>query len=509
MKRHPLYALGLLTASVTVMIGASPRAAEAQPATATAAVAWVDQFGPDTELYSSVAVNGSAVYVTGNSVGASYPIYLRRYSETGTAEWDITMPHANGYATPVVAADADQVCVGGITSRDLDGSGFFNQSTGFVRCLAHDGSVRGTGYVETLHQPTGYPPITYVTGILPSHDAVYVVGITEGTLEGSCLGGPCTPGAPRDAFIRKYDVGSGGALTTAWTRQVDLGGWDNFIGAAFDSTGNVRVWGTHQRFAENTGISLRCYETTGDECGGSDIALVDEAPFAGTFAGDAFYLGTQSYFVFQSVVRRYSIGAGMAAGPDPDWSTAIARSFVYGLAGDDDGIVLTGAEAPGHGPYDGSDAIVHRLDAAGNVSWRLRFGSETNDNAFGVAVNGTRIYSTGQTTGPMEPGATVSQGADVFVVRVTRPEEAGIHDLLARIEALRADGTLKHGQAHALEVKLADALEAYEDGDTARLVARLGAFINQVNAFRNAGILSATVASDLIGIAQSVIDLVS
>jgi hypothetical protein len=72
------------------------------------------------------------------------------------------------------------------------------------------------------------------------------------------------------------------------------------------------------------------------------------------------------------------------------------------------------------------------------------------------------------------PGYSVVRG---FVLTPTTPA-AAIGGLIDVVERLVDDGTLKHGQGHSLIVKLEEALEALEAGDTKKAVT-MRAFITR------------------------------
>lgn len=75
----------------------------------------------------------------------------------------------------------------------------------------------------------------------------------------------------------------------------------------------------------------------------------------------------------------------------------------------------------------------------------------------------------------------------------------------AQIEALVEGGVLNGGQGHALLGKLDRAAEALAAGDTAAAIRHLETFVNQVEAFENARILTATEAQSLLDAARRLI----
>jgi ELWxxDGT repeat protein len=92
-------------------------------------------------------------------------------------------------------------------------------------------------------------------------------------------------------------------------------------------------------------------------------------------------------------------------------------------------------------------------------------------------------------------------GVEPWTLRSLTPEEE-ITGIIGEVEGL---GTLKPGQGKSLVVKLEMALLALEAGDTKRATTMLEAFIHQVKAFKNAGILDAEQADGWIATAEGVI----
>jgi len=69
--------------------------------------------------------------------------------------------------------------------------------------------------------------------------------------------------------------------------------------------------------------------------------------------------------------------------------------------------------------------------------------------------------------------------------------------------ALAAAGILNQGQANALSAKVVQAQEKLTDGKAKTAANVIGAFINQVEAFMNAGILTEAEGYYLIDLAEA------
>jgi hypothetical protein len=79
--------------------------------------------------------------------------------------------------------------------------------------------------------------------------------------------------------------------------------------------------------------------------------------------------------------------------------------------------------------------------------------------------------------------------------------------LIADVQALVDEGVLNNGQGNALIVKLLAALNQWGQGNVTAMIGQLGAFINNVEAFMNARILTESQGQPLIDAANQIIDL--
>ena len=84
------------------------------------------------------------------------------------------------------------------------------------------------------------------------------------------------------------------------------------------------------------------------------------------------------------------------------------------------------------------------------------------------------------------------------------PPAQRIGFLQRHVSRLVTNGVLNDGQGNALAVKLEGALRQLAEGETEPAMQKLGAFINQVEAFRDARILSEAQSGSLLLIAQDV-----
>lgn len=202
---------------------------------------------------------------------------------------------------------------------------------------------------------------------------VFVVGSTQGGLDGNVLGGLY------DAFAVKY-VPSGARL---WTRQ--LGGATGEItlglGSATDAAGNLYVVG--ETFASLDGVA---------NAGASD-AFVVKYDAAGT--------------------RQWTRLIGTAAGDAAAAAVTDAAGNLY-VAGWTGG-VLAGTASAGL-----DDLFVAKLDPAGTTLWTRQLGGSNYDDAKAVAVDGAgNVYVAGSTQGDLDGNLHVgsTNTVDGFLVK--------------------------------------------------------------------------------------------
>ena len=146
-----------------------------------------------------------------------------------------------------------------------------------------------------------------------------------------------------------------------------------------------------------------------------------------------------------------------------------------------------------------NEGVVFRIRPDGTGYEHVHDFSGTDGSApTSVLVVGSdnSLYGTTMEGGPGEGGV-------VFRIRIS--PQATIEELIARIDGLIDDGTLKLGQGKSLVGKLELALYMLEYGNTKKATTMLEAFIHEVRAFRNAGILEEPLADELIAVAQAAI----
>ena len=180
---------------------------------------------------------------------------------------------------------------------------------------------------------------------------VYTTGYTDGALEGSNAGG-------WDAFIRSYDSNG----RHRWTHQFGTSSDDFAWGIATDTIGNVYTTG-------NTRGDL-----DGPNAGGTD-AFIRSYDSNGT--------------------HRWTHQFGTSSNDE-----------ALGIATDANGNVYTTGNTFGDldGPNaGGADAFISSYDSNGTHRWTHQFGTDSDDDASGIATDPSgNVYTTGNTFGDLD-----------------------------------------------------------------------------------------------------------
>jgi hypothetical protein len=222
----------------------------------------------------------------------------------------------------------------------------------------------------------------------------YVVGETHGTLPGQSSAGGY------DAFVRKYDP----AGNELWTRQFG-GAGEGAWGVALDAAGNAHVVGTtraalpQQSPAGSFDAFVRKYDAAGNEVwtrqfgseggeGARGVALTPTGNILVVGSTDGVLPGRTTAGGFDAYVRQYN-----PAG-DELWTQQFgteADDYGVGVAVGPSGHVSvvgsTDLALPGQNSAGGTDAFLRQFDLTGAALWTRQFGSDTSDDAWGVAID--------------------------------------------------------------------------------------------------------------------------
>jgi len=259
----------------------------------------------------------------------------------------------------VVVARGTAVYVAGITSGSLDGpNAGVNNDDVFVRKYDEDGDL-----IWGRQFGTQAGEIVYGLAVDAAGN-VYVGGFTAGSLAGNRGG--------LDAYLRKYNANG----VEVWTRQFGTTAQDVLTSIAVDGSGNIYVAG-------HTAGSL-----FGQNKGGDDAFLRKYSP-----------VGT--------VLWTRQIGT---TSNDQAWCVAtdsLGNVFIAGRTG--------GSLAAGSLGFD--DIFLIKLNTNGVIVWQRQFGTASGDN---VSANCLVVDSTGaaivvgQTPGSL-PGFFNAGGEDGFI----------------------------------------------------------------------------------------------
>jgi hypothetical protein len=252
---------------------------------------------------------------------------------------------------------------------------------------------------------------------------VYVVGETEGA-----LGGPFKGAS--DAWVIKFD-GDGHQL---WSRQPGTSGWDDALGVATDTDGNVYVVG--ETNGALGGPNQGYYDGWVIKFDGSGRVLWSRQP--GTSDSDAaFGVATDTDGNVYVVGDTDGALAGAEKGDSDAWVIKFdgdghrlwgrqpgtsGFDTTTGVATDTDGNVSIGGFTDGAlgGPYKGIlDGWVIKFDGDGHRLWGRQPGTSGADDAQGVATdtNGN-VYAVGQTSGAL--GGPNKGEYDAWIIKYAR-----------------------------------------------------------------------------------------
>jgi hypothetical protein len=213
------------------------------------------------------------------------------------------------------------------------------------------------------------------TGLAISGNSLYAGGFFRGVPRTTTNG--VTLDFPSQALLQKYDKTSG---TLAWSKTIDsLPKSSSVFDVATDAEGNIYV----------TGITGATFQSDPNNlyAGGNT--------FIAKYSSD----GTQ---LWQDILG--------TSESDQDYG----RSIIV----DSTGVYVSGQTnevLPGQTAAGGTDAFLVKYNAAGNRQWVRQFGTAGLDEAQGVATNGSgAIFVVGETTGSLF-GIPATGGSDAFL----------------------------------------------------------------------------------------------
>jgi len=255
-----------------------------------------------------------------------------------------------------------------------------------------------------------------------SEDSVYVMGTTEGNLNGLSNAGV------RDVFISKFDA-EGNSL---WTRLLGTAAGETGGGLAIDAGDSIYVLGaTGSEIDGNTSaggsdIFLTRFDTDGvkmwtrqfgssetDEAGGvvtdasGDIIVVGS--IGGDFGGSNF--GSNDIIVAKYDAEGTELWAHNLGTPEGERGEAVA------VDAEGDILVVGGTSGflDGNPNFGGPDFAVAKFSAEGDKIWTRQYGTNSIDLVAGIGIRSDGgFYLVGNTRGEFE-GNTQAGLIDAFV----------------------------------------------------------------------------------------------
>lgn len=326
--------------------------------------------GPGGELYVLAEADGP---VGGATIKGETDLVLLKYDSTGRQVWSRVLGAADTAAAADLAVDAGgNVVITGKIQGALGATTDRGGSDGFVAKYSASGSELwlqrfGAGAIDTETNGTIGAADDAPTSIaLGPNGEIYIGGTTSGLMGAASFGG-------KDGFVRAFDASG----RSQWTRQLGSEGADAVKSLAVASDGSLLVG-----------------------------AMIDGA----------------------GRITKYSAADGVSAAAWTYDLGAMDGGELASIAVDGGAIYLTGAAGAGSdlagahaGHAGGKDSFLIRLDDAGasaSEAFTTFLGSESDDSARDVVVQGGAVYLTGKTSGALPGGAVQSGDRNSFVAKL-------------------------------------------------------------------------------------------
>jgi len=235
--------------------------------------------------------------------------------------------------------------------------------------------------------------------------------------------------AKGDGDLRRVFILAPPSGSVQWTRQFGTSSDDKARGVALDGSGVYVVGETYGTFPGQYRVGLwdafvRKCDTYGNTLWTRQFGTyADDAAFGVAVDGSGVYVvgytegtlpGKINLGWWDAFVRKYDIYGSV------QWTRQFGTSSddeVRGVAVDGSGVYVVGetwGTFPGQTRAGWWDAFVRKYDKYGGLKWTRQFGTSQDDFAFGVAVDGSGIYVVGYTEGIL-PGKTSAGRRDAFV----------------------------------------------------------------------------------------------
>lgn len=252
------------------------------------------------------------------------------------------------------------------------------------------------------NQPAGDGTHPLDIGVHPSGNLV-TVGYTYGALPGQTYFGR------GDAFIRMLTADG----DEIWTRQFGTADYDTLTSVAFGPSGEIYVTGYVQEggaFSNDFSGILRKYDIDGNEMWTQWLGSAGSYDYFEGIAVDG-----AGYIYVSGGVNYGNEGDGLVQKYAPDgnliWSTIISSDsmdYLTGIGVDSQGNVYASGNTNGEFPgqtrlatnLNWFDAMLVKLDSNGNQLWVRQFGTDSQDEAYYLAIDqNDSVYVVGYTSG--------------------------------------------------------------------------------------------------------------
>jgi hypothetical protein len=302
----------------------------------------------------------------------------------------------------------------GVTESALPGQVSHGEDDAFIRAYGLDGT-------ETWTRQFGTSRDEQCFGVVAAEAGVSAVGRTFGKLAGEEREGAF------DAYVRMYDAGG----NRMWTDQFGTRKNDVAFSVAADPSGALYVVGSiqgrigGQRYRGNGDAFVRKLDASGHVMWtrvfgsrGTDVAFAVTADATGVYIAGATtgaLRGQRNRGEVDLFARAYGTDGRVV------WTHQLGTDrddYAYGVAVDGSGVYIAGSTKgrfvePGAG---GGDAVLVQLDPGdGRRVWLRQFGTDRTDLAFAAASDGSLVYVVGTTDGAFDDHTNQGE-RDAFVL---------------------------------------------------------------------------------------------
>lgn len=401
---------------------------ESNSPTAVATLAWKIQTGTagfDEATKTKIDGNGS-ILVTGQTTGdlhgnvnsGFYDVFVSKYDSQGNRQW--TQQFGGGgsdYATDIALDSNGNVYVVGYTDGGIDGNAVSGLNDAFIAKISSSGS---TLWIRQLTTPLDDKALGVAVDSIGNP---YITGYLFNAFDGS------PPSALSHAFVAKFDS-FGQQL---WFQQFRTTGIDIPHAIAIDAQGNIFVAGdTTGSFAGFTNLGyydvfLARLDSTGvptwikqigsdspDSQSGLALDLDGNAYITGTTSGSFDQNTTIGYgdlFIVKYNTSGNKVWSRQYGTSSVDHPTAIALDTTGNIyIGGGTGGNFNGGSLPEHG-----DVFIMKLTSDGLKLWAQQIGTSGFETSLGIAVNGSKLFLAGYTSGSFTSAAN-SGAVDIFLL---------------------------------------------------------------------------------------------